>query len=182
MKKNNRVKFQYLCPNFYKRGFTIVELLIAMTLFVVFIGISTGSFIRILRTQRLITSLMEASSNASLTLEQISREIRTGSEFNVIGENELRFLNTEGVATIYRLKDKSIEKGAGSDFDNIVYKKITADNIKINNFNIFILENDLDNRFQPRITIGLSVAVDYEQIKNITINIQTTVSSRVLGI
>ncbi len=62
-------------------AFTIIELLVAMGLFIILMGITAGSFVKAMRTQRAIVALMAANDNASLTLEQIAREIRTGSNF-----------------------------------------------------------------------------------------------------
>lgn len=64
-----------------RKGFTLVELLVAMGIFTIVISIATGGFISSLRTQRQVASLISAQSNASLVLEQMAREIRTGFLF-----------------------------------------------------------------------------------------------------
>ena len=65
----------------HNKAFTLVELLVAMSLFLILIGIATSGFIRVLRTQRAIVELMTINDNAVLTLEQMAREIRTGYHF-----------------------------------------------------------------------------------------------------
>jgi prepilin-type N-terminal cleavage/methylation domain-containing protein len=67
--------------NYSKSGFTLVELLIAVGLFVIIISIAVGGFINALRTQREVSSLIATQSNVSLALEQMTREIRTGYLF-----------------------------------------------------------------------------------------------------
>lgn len=69
MKKNN------------SQGFTLVEILVAMGVFTIVIAIATAGFVNSLRTQRQVASLISAQSNASLVLEQMAREIRTGFLF-----------------------------------------------------------------------------------------------------
>jgi prepilin-type N-terminal cleavage/methylation domain-containing protein len=64
-----------------RKGFTLVEVLVAMGIFVIVIAIATGGFVNSLRTQRQVASLISAQSNASLVLEQMAREIRTGFLF-----------------------------------------------------------------------------------------------------
>jgi prepilin-type N-terminal cleavage/methylation domain-containing protein len=97
------------------KGFTIVELLIAVALFSVVISITSGVFIRSLRTQRIITSFIAANSNASLAMEQMAREIRTGQDF-CSGPNigcaadsgifqELIFTNARGQQAKYELSE-----------------------------------------------------------------------------
>ncbi len=162
------------------RGFTMVELLVAMSLFVVFMAITTGSFIRILRTQRLIAALMEANDNASLAIEQIAREIRTGYNFSKPSETELQFVNADNTVVFYRLNQGTIERGTQNAFLQRTYRKITADNIEIKNFRINLIGNGSGDGFPARITISLSVTIDYERLENTLINIQTTLSSRVL--
>jgi len=51
-----------------KSGFTIVELLVAMSIFVILITIAVGAFIQALRSERRLTSLMTVSNNASSVL------------------------------------------------------------------------------------------------------------------
>jgi len=64
-----------------KRGFTLIEMLVALSLFVTVITIAVTSFITALRSQRQLAALLAANNNMSLTLEQMAREIRTGYNF-----------------------------------------------------------------------------------------------------
>ncbi len=65
----------------YRKGFTLVELLITVALFTIIIAIAVGTFTNALRTQRQVSSLISAESNVSLSLEQMARDIRTGYLF-----------------------------------------------------------------------------------------------------
>lgn len=164
----------------FKTGFTLVELLVAMGLFLILLGIATGGFVKALRSQKEIVNLMEVNDNVSLILEQMAREIRTGFDFSKPFDAELRFINANDVVVFYRLNNGVIEKGIG-DVPATIYKQITADNVKINNFNITLLGNEPNDNFPPRITISLSVSPKSGYFKDApVVKIQTTISSRIL--
>lgn len=180
------------------KAFTLVELLIAVGLFIAVISIASVAFIQGLRIQRSTAALMEVNDNVSLVLEQMSREIRTGYRFcaadapilnldpvytghcDGLADNELAFINALDQEVSYRFEDEAIWKkvvflGIPDD------KKITADNVKINYFNIALSGNDANDDLQPRITISLSVSpTTVRDIKDVKINIQTTISPRLI--
>ncbi len=64
--------------DFNFRGFTIVELLVAMGIFLIVVEIAVGGFVNALRAQKQVAALIAAEGNADLALEQMAREIRTG--------------------------------------------------------------------------------------------------------
>lgn len=68
-------------PAASRRGFTLIEMLVAIAIFTTTISIAVGGFITALRTQRQVSALLAANNNLSLTLEQMAREIRTGYNF-----------------------------------------------------------------------------------------------------
>jgi prepilin-type N-terminal cleavage/methylation domain-containing protein len=165
-----------------RRGFTLVELLVAITLFSIAISIAIGGFVRALRTQRELISLIAANSNASLAIEQMAREIRTGTNFDYYGCPDatvkicdgLTFTNANDEVVVYDL-----DKTSGGALERIVNstpQKITADNVSIEYLNFSLLKG-----IPPRITVSLGVGASHqtapELAGNIT-NIQTTISSR----
>ncbi len=175
-------------------GFTLVELMVAMGIFVVLMSIAAGGFINALRNQRLVMALMAANDNVSLTMEQMAREIRTGYNFSKISNEEFQFVNSYNQVIWYKLNNGAIERGTESVILERTYKKITADNVKIASFNVGICGKNIDSNiildscgdggvsYPPRITISFSITSsepDIEKLKIFT-NIQTTISSRVL--
>ncbi|MEK9154859.1 MAG: type II secretion system protein [Patescibacteria group bacterium] len=181
-----------------KNGFSMIELIVSFSLFVIFMSIAITAFLGALRNQRIIVALMSANDSASLTLEQISRELRTAKSFQVSG-NEIKFINAEGIDASYRLNatDWSIERGTQAIAPIWVYKKLTADNVKVKNFNITACGTNYDGssingrraldrcgsgneNYPARITISLSITSNQKGIedKGIFTNIQTTISAR----
>lgn len=187
----------------FQKGFTLIELLVAMSLFIVFIAIASGGFIRALRTQRAIVALMSVNDNASLVLEQMSREMRTGYNFCTrdypvisvsdgqfldcakLAPNELMFVNARNEIVFYRLNDKSIERGifnyssGRADYNN---GKITGENISVERFGIKLMGNGRGDGFPPRISISIRVKPETEidYLNNFYSDVQSTVSSRSL--
>lgn len=160
------------------KGFTLAELLVAMSMFLVLIGIATGGFVRALRTQRATVELMAINDNAVLAIEQIAREMRTGRDFSEISGNELQFVNANGLTVLYRLNDEGVEKGIkDADTSTVSYEKITADNVKVVDLNFTVFN---EPGYPPRVTVGLSVSGKNSYIKDVITNIQTTISSRAI--
>ncbi len=168
-------------------GFTLVDLLVAIGIFSVVASIATGGFINALRTQRQISALLAADSNVSLALEQMAREIRTGSNFclpNITDclPNELVFNNAKGERVNYRLATDgtgTIEKGV-TNSNGTKFSKITGGNAKIEYLKFALLGNLSDDRLQSRITIAVGVSAKAIGVSGNVIHLQTTVSPRQL--
>jgi prepilin-type N-terminal cleavage/methylation domain-containing protein len=69
------------------KGFTLIEVVVAIAVFSILVAVGVGGFVNALRTQREVTSLIAAQSNASLAIEQMAREIRTGYLFCNTADN-----------------------------------------------------------------------------------------------
>lgn len=181
-----------------KNGFTLIELIIVLGIFVILISIAIGGFINALRGQRVAVGLMEINDNMGLVMEQMAREIRTGYNF-ISAFGELQFKNSKGENVLYKLnlegddsnpKKYSIERAINS----AALEPLTAENIKILNFNIVACGKNIDftsyplsdcaggGIFQPRITLSMRITgkgkdVFIEKLGAYN-EIQTTISSR----
>lgn len=157
-----------------RRGFTLIELLVSIAVFSIVVSIAVGGFTRALRTERQVAALIAANSNASLVVEQIAREIRTGSNFSCSGVpcTELSFVNARAENVTYRLLDGAIEK---RETDGVLFGQITAENINVHYLFFDLFENPA---FPPRITIRLGVSAREVGVQGSVTRIQTTVSAR----
>lgn len=186
-----------------KRGFTIIELLVASTIFIIILTIAVGGFVRVLRMQRAIVALMEANDNASFTIEQMAREIRTGYNFCTRGNPhpwasgvctalagtaaddwELMFINAKNDVVFYRYSSSSngfLERGTASSTSpgDKTYQRLTAPTVRISGFKVVLAGNlPLDDN-QPRVTLAMEVGAIGRDLNFPLNNIQTTLSSRV---
>ena len=156
MKKITKKKFG-------EQGVSLMELMVAVSIFIIVISIAIGSFVQSIRTQRTALALISANDSINLSIEQMAREIRTGYLFctasvpvtsstascNVLendafGDHELQFVNANGFTVRYRLNGANfaLEKGIVDSVclggllspEGFCYKPITADNVKVSIF------------------------------------------------
>lgn len=160
-----------------RKGFTLIELIVSVAIFIILITAVSVTFIRILRTQRALASLFETNNNISIILEQMAREMRTGVNFTKISDTEIRFVNTQSETVRYRLNLAAVERGIESGV-SVNFEKITSDNVRVLRFNPLLLGQSPGDGFPPRITIVLSVEPVNPHLKDVIIDMQTTVSAR----
>lgn len=152
-------------------GFTIIELLVAMSIFMILITIATGAFIQALRSERRLVALMSVNNNVGLTLEQMTREIRTGYNF-IPGGGSLSFNSAAGPIA-YSLVGGKVLRNSQS---------VTADNVSVTSLNFIVAQDGqtIGNFCGPwRVTIMMAVSA-YPAVTNSAITLQTTASSRIL--
>lgn len=62
-------------------GFTLIEILVALTIFTIVVTISVGSLMELLSANSKVQSIQQAVSNVSFALDDMARNIRTGSNY-----------------------------------------------------------------------------------------------------
>ncbi len=167
-----------------KTGFTVIELLVASAIFSIFLAVAVGSFTRILQVQRVLARRIIMTSALGATIESMSREIRVGIEFPTDKINEesssLSFesFSTHDVDPIdvtFSINGGVITRTAdgGSSI------QITPSDLVIKSGKFIINQKDCG---PWRITLVLSAHPKDIDKPEDTINVQTTITSRVLPI
>lgn len=180
----NFTRYSLNNSKFFQRGFSIVELLVAMGLFVIIISVTVNIFIRTVKTQKTALLLIEANDNLASTIEQMTLEARWGTNFKNIAcdlkstANSLEFINSNGQEVKYYLANGSIFK----EIKNEGSLQITADGIEIKRFAVSVSDCFGGRKYPPRIFVRISAAAKGEVLKDIPIDIQTTVSSRTVSL
>jgi prepilin-type N-terminal cleavage/methylation domain-containing protein len=186
------------------KGFTLVELLVSITLFSIIIAIAVGAFTNALRTQRQVAAIINAQSNVSLAIEQMAREIRTGYLFchdvngaptctcvgggpcGVVPAGETRttvdlnFYNAVPANVVYSLQNGMLMKSDSSVGG--APQPLTSDTVSVKYLNFVISKNLEGDHWTPRITISLGIAPSSTDpgIANDVLNLQTSISARAI--
>lgn len=186
-----------------RKGFTLIEIMVSLTLFAAIVAIAVGGFARALHTQHEVTALVAAQSNAGLALEQMAREMRTGYLFCVttnstagnlavnpacsphcgwapINNNAHFSWICDSFLTFYNAQSipTTYSLGNGSLLKNGT--AITGDNTKISYLRFMIFGQLQGDHWSPRITIAMGVAPSTTDpsIQGDVMDLQTTVSAR----
>lgn len=184
---------------FTKKGFTLIEIVVAMGIFTLLIGSLSSIFVQALQGQKKTLATQEVLEQTSYVLDYMSRAIRmakkditggctgiaklnysktasrvlSGQAFEGPG---IKFLNYDGVCQEFfqdsgdfKLKES---KASASPVD------LTSGNLKINSFNINLYGEYQTDAIQPKVTLFLDIAGKNQS----KIKVQTTVSQRNLDI
>jgi prepilin-type N-terminal cleavage/methylation domain-containing protein len=87
------------------RGFSLVELIVATGLFATIMTISTTAYLVMINANRSAQILSAGTNNLSYALEDMTRNIRTGTQYNCIPaspSSDFSFRDVSGITTTYR--------------------------------------------------------------------------------
>jgi prepilin-type N-terminal cleavage/methylation domain-containing protein len=171
-----------------RRGFTLIEVLVAIALFSITVSIAMGGLAVALRSQRQVAALISANNNVSLVLEQIARELRTGyyicrpsvSNPNPCPAGEIDFTNAKSELVIYRLNNGVIERAVRNASGIYNFSPITGSNVAIQYLNFTLFGNLAGDGWPPRVTVSVGVSAKGIGVPNDVTNLQTTISARAL--
>lgn len=193
-----------------KTGFSLVEVLVAITVFTLVIGIATGLFVHVLESQRKALAYQELFDQTSFAMEYITRGVRMakkqrtatdpiippcisiGRSYDNTGENRIRFIRWDGTLNppafvCYEfflegtiLKVKRVRNGV------IQTSSLTSGRLRVLNLRFRVDGDGIETvppQRQPRVTIVLEVeGREYIPGRRARIHLQTTVSQRDLDI
>lgn len=142
-----------------RRGLTLVEILITLAIFSLAISLVSFLFMNYLKDNNRLLAYQDLSNNGRFILEMIAREARQ-KEIQSGGES-LTFAD----GTIYSL--------SGTD--------LSRNDDQINNSNIEVTDVDFyySSTDQPFLTIVLALEKSTWKAGTLSLNLQTTVSSRI---
>lgn len=172
-----------------RKGFTLVELIVAMSVFVVAVAITSGVFVRAVKAQRQVNQMMVVNSDASLIIEKMAREIRSGFNFSL--SNSFRGGCADGFDTLTfeRVKDgatKTINYRWNVDVGAIERQEagggflpLNAPQVEIERWCFVEMQK---NSCDPwRVSFAITARPADKQI-DYSIDMQSTVSARVLPV
>jgi len=202
--KKNRSSFQLSTFDFHlNRGFTLIEMMVALSLFTVVITVSLGSLLSIIDANKKSQAIQSLMTNLNFVMDDISRNARVGSNYHCSdatnaldvtmvrncpsGDTLFAFEPTRGNPSsptdqvVYRFVNSGtgIEKSSdgGSSF-----VKITSSNITLDQMKFFVVGALSGDSQQPRVVIVMKGVAGVEDKIKTNFNIQTTITQRILDI
>jgi prepilin-type N-terminal cleavage/methylation domain-containing protein len=163
-----------------KNGYTLIELMVALSIFVTVIVIVLGLFSMAIKGQRKVISQQNVQENASFLMEFMAKEIRM-SKIN--GSNgtftTLALTRSDGINVVYNISGGKISRNDGTRDG-----QVSADEVIVTGS--FYIEGvgagAIDNQ-QPKVTIVLKIqGVGNKVEEKSEMHIQYTLSQRNLDI
>ncbi|MBI2446409.1 MAG: type II secretion system protein [Parcubacteria group bacterium] len=158
-----------------ENGLTMIELIVAIGVFGLVVGMTVGIFVLSIISQRRIIALRNAEDNIRFAVEAMAREMKTGKNFSG-GGSSVSFTNAKGEATVYRLNSNIIEKSSDG---GVSYSAVSGAEVIVDYLNFYLMGQAISDGLEPRVTIAIGVtSIVGSQTANL--KIQTTISERLL--
>lgn len=171
------------------KGVTLLELMVAVSLFSITILMSTRIFVTVIDGQRDAIAAQNMQESIRYTFERISKEIRmaqkdvdgscTGTADKVYntnaGNDELTFLNYHGECVAYSLGDYRLQVQRLTIDPSPL--PITLEKIKINNLQFELLGSNLETD-QLMVVMKIDAEAEAKEQFKHKIKTQTSISSR----
>ena len=192
-------------------GFSLIELLVSMTIFTVVVTITTGSLIVLIDSNTRAQSIQSAVGNLTFALDSMTREIRTGTfyfcrNYNqppVVGQNTTSVSNCltggnylsiiEGGDSLtggrisYYYDDDHYGEGHGAVLRRLAasgnnWQAITSENVRITEMEFVVTRTNPNDLRQPSVTVYIAGEAGDIPGSESDFAIQTTVVQRTLDI
>jgi len=161
------------------RGFTIIEMMIAIAIFLIVVTIGIGALLNTNLIHQKTQDMRSILDNLSFVMEDMSRNIRTGSEYSSTGTGEISFKASPSNDVWEYVISSNIQRViAGGPPVTLTPSEIEIDP-SVSSFTITGEEPTDD--FQPFVTIKLVGTITSRG--NVTpFSLQTSVSQRLIDI
>lgn len=175
-----------------KKGMTLLEMIVAISIFLVVAIVSSNIFFSILNGQRNSIAQQNTQENMRYVFEVIGKEIRQAQRsddtcfssgdnrvYNTnAGKNILYFRNKAGDCVSYALVDDFLVVRRGTRVAST-----TPSFLKISGLFFEITDNKISyitgtKRVQPKVTLKMKAEMNSPIFNNISLDMQTTISSR----
>lgn len=178
------------------RGFTLVEVMVSVSIFAIVMLIATGAVFSVVGANKKTHSLKSVMTNLNFALEAMTRDVRVGFKYSCNGGGDCattpgntfqfkanRDIDGDGIYNEADLNDQieySLSNGRivkrilGT---NSSTWSVTASEITIESLNFYVIGTGTSDGKQPKVVISLQGYSGIGSTKS-NFNIQTTVSQR----
>lgn len=171
------------------KGFTIVEMIVALGLFTVVVLAVVGSLTALSGANARAQAASEAVNNLNFAVESITRFMRTGSKYQCpagdsvdpncpdSGETSISFTSDEGDQVVFRLNGSQIERSVNGG----AFLGVTSPAVQIDTFRFFVRGAELQGD-QPFALLLIEGSVDGKERERANFAVQASVSQRILDL
>ncbi len=175
-------------------GFTLVEMIVSVGLFIIVLFIATSSFLAIVNADRKSRAVRIATDNLNLSLEDMQRKIKTGYTYNcgggvgtndctTIPEESLAFSGQDGVRVIYARGTTGV---CGSGYQGCILRTvgantpipITSPEINVESLKFLVKGSDVSDTTQPAVVVSIKGSIGTVSSTKTDFSIQTVVTQR----
>lgn len=184
------------------KGFSLVEMMVAVGLFAVVMTIGVGSLLSLVNADKKAQALKSVMNNLNFALENMSRNMRVGTLYHcsttssvpasatipndcinggvlVAFEGHAGDPNDPADQIIYRFTTGRIEK---SDDGGTSFIPITAPEVIISDMRFYVTGSTQGDTQQPRIVMTIKGGAGITASTQTSFNLQTTISQRLTDI
>lgn len=160
------------------KAFTLIELMVGVTIFIVVISLVVSLFMMGVKGQRKLIAIQNIQDNARYLLEFMAKEIRMSVINNSTAET-LNITRPDGESVSYVFTNQRIDRLTDGPSTS---GPLNSDEILVNGLFYTLGVGQGDNQ-QPRVTIVMKIEIaGNRQEEKSEVNIQTTICPRNLEI
>jgi prepilin-type N-terminal cleavage/methylation domain-containing protein len=148
-------------------GFTLIEMMVAVSLFVIVVMISMTAILSVVDSTKKAQSLKSVMNNLNFALETMTRTMKTGQmpSLNTDPQDSILVTDQSGNPVTYSLSDHRIMKNS---------EPITAPEVIVNNLKFYP-----SGGVQPSVIMVVQGTMKMSERISSDFNIQTTITQRV---
>ncbi len=175
--------FKYLQQ---KRGFTLVEMIVAVFIFSIVMLIAVGALVSIIEANRKAQGVKSVMNNLNFSLDSMTRAIRVGGTYDcgvgscaADGTSEFTFISTDGEEIRYRhnTTNKSIERSIDG---GLSYQELTAPEVTVEFLKFYVAGESVSDNEQPRVLIVVKGIAGPDGRTQTEFSLETLVTQRLL--
>ncbi len=166
------------------RGYTLIELIIAIGVFALVMTLSSGAYLMMIGLNRQAQGIATGIDSLSFALEAMTRDIRTGSGYCSssvppcllsVNPGSFSFKNKSGTAVTYSLSGSTLEKTVGATQSPLTDPSVTISSLMFYAVGTQPAPGDYE---QSRVTIIMAGTVTAGAGKTQSFNVETGATMR----
>ena len=190
----NRNLYSIFNIQYSKKGFTLIELMVSISVFTIVMVISMGTIVTVMDANRKSQTLRAVMDNLNSAMEGMTRNIRFGSNYNCVSADTAQFVSdcvdnsvglgsifitdSNGVRTKYYLSNGRIYKTVGGLDYPVTSPDITVLSLVFRVYGSSLYSSN--DKIQPKVIIVVSGFSGAKPSIRTSFTLETTVSQRKL--